>query len=127
MSFVHYRVSTLGIQLEETLQELFREKVIDVDLLEVVRKEFDKAIIAVLKKTVKDKPVIKGKLKHYQNCDNVWIFYISNPEIRVSNYSLPIQINGSLKIVGCDSKLIANFHQKKGKKGKKIKVKRGKP
>mmetsp|Transcript_121001 Transcript_121001/g.180750 ORF Transcript_121001/g.180750 Transcript_121001/m.180750 type:complete len:125 (+) Transcript_121001:1650-2024(+) len=124
MSFVHYRVSTLGIELEETLQEFLREKVVDVDLLEVIRKEFDKAMVTVLKKMVKDKPVLKGKLKHYQNCENVWIFHIANPEIRVSNYSLPIQMNGPLKIVGCDSKLITSLERKKEKKGKKIRVRK---
>jgi hypothetical protein len=118
MSFVLYRASTLGIELEETLQEFLKEKVIDVDLLEVIRKEFDKAMVTVLKNVVRDKPVLKGKLKHYQNCENVWVFYISNPEIRVSNYSLPIQINGPLKIVGCDSKLISNLQKKKPRKKK---------
>jgi hypothetical protein len=86
----------LGFELEETLQELFKENVIDFSLMEFIRKEFDKAMMIALKKYVKDKPVIKGKLKHYQNCDNVWVFEINNPEIRVSSYSLPIQFNSSL-------------------------------
>ena len=115
MTFAHYRVSTIGIQLEETIQELFKENVIDFSLIDFIRKEFDKAMIIALKKYVKDKPVIKGKLKHYQNCDNVWVFEINNPEIRVSSYSLPVQINGPLKIVACDSKLISNHMSKKSK------------
>lgn len=115
MTFVHYRVSTIGIQLEETLQELFKENVIDFSLMEFIRKEFDKAMMIALKKYVKDKPVIKGKLKHYQNCDNVWVFEINNPEIRVSSYSLPIQFNSSLKIVACDTKLISNSLSKKSR------------
>jgi len=72
--FVHYRLSTIGIQLEETLQELLKKKVINFDIIDFVKNEFDKAIINGLKKYVKDKPLIKGELKHYQNCDNVWIF-----------------------------------------------------
>ena len=115
MTFAHYRVSTIGIQLDETLQELMKEDIIDFDLIDFIKKEFDKAIIIALKKYVKDKPVIKGKLKHYQNCDNVWVFEVNNPEIRVSSYSLPIQINGALKIVACDSKIISNFSGKKSK------------
>mmetsp|Transcript_11341 Transcript_11341/g.28165 ORF Transcript_11341/g.28165 Transcript_11341/m.28165 type:complete len:125 (+) Transcript_11341:1710-2084(+) len=116
MSFAQYRVSTVGIELEETLQELLDEGVIDIDLSETIKKRFDKAIMTVLKKWVKDKPVIKGKLKHYQNCDNVWVFHVSNPEIRVSSYSLPVQINEPLKIVASDSKLIAEIGLKKIKK-----------
>ena len=85
MTFAHYRVSTIGIQLDETLQELMKEDIIDFDLIDFIKKEFDKAIIIALKKYVKDKPVIKGKLKHYQNCDNVWVFEVNNPEIRVSS------------------------------------------
>ena len=111
MTFAHYRVSTI----DETLQELMKEDIIDFDLIDFIKKEFDKAIIIALKKYVKDKPVIKGKLKHYQNCDNVWVFEVNNPEIRVSSYSLPIQINGALKIVACDSKIISNFSGKKSK------------
>jgi transcription initiation factor TFIIA small subunit len=116
MSFAQYRVSTIGIELEETLQELLNEGVIDIDLTEIIRKQFDKAIIAVLRKWVKDKPIIKGKLKHYKNCDNVWVFQILNPEIRVSSYSLPIQINEPLKIVACDTKAITDLSSKKSKK-----------
>lgn len=115
MTFAHYRVSTVGIELEETLQELLKENVIDFNLIDFIKKEFDKAMIIALKKCVKDKPVIKGKLKHYQNCDNVWVFEINNPEIRVSSYSLPVQINGPLKIVASDTKLIANSSGKKSR------------
>jgi len=116
MSFAQYRVSTIGIELEETLQELLDEGVIDVGLSETIKKRFDKAIMTVLKKWVKDKPIIKGKLKHYQNCDNVWVFHVLNPEIRVSSYSLPVQLNEPLKIVASDSKLISEIAPKKNRK-----------
>lgn len=116
MTFAQYRVSTVGIQLEETLQELLNEGVIDLHTSEIIKKKFDKAIITVLKKWVKDKPVIKGKLKHYQNCDNVWVFHVLNPEIRVSSYSLPVQTNEPLKIVASDVKLISDVASKKLRK-----------
>ena len=77
MTFVHYRASTIGIQLEETLKELLNENVIDIDLVEIIKKEFDKAVILTLKKKVKDKPAMRGKLKHYQNCDGAWMFYVT--------------------------------------------------
>ena len=118
MTLNHYRVSSLGIQLEETLQELLRECVIDFDLLDIIRKEFDLAMMTVLKKDVKEKPLIRGNLKHYQNCDGIWTFYISDPEIRATNYSLPININNPLKIISCDSKIIPK--QMKQKKRRKI-------
>nr|UXY86664.1 transcription initiation factor IIA gamma chain [Cryptomonas paramecium] len=111
--FVHYRLSTIGIQLEETLQELLRKKVINFDIIDFVKNEFDKAIINGLKKYVKDKPLIKGELKHYQNCDNVWIFEINNPQIKVSSYNLPVQFQGILKIIACDLKLTKNLSKKK--------------
>lgn len=123
MSFAQYRVSTLGIQLEETLQELLKEGVVDVNLFEIIRKRFDKAMITILKKLVKDKPVIKGKLKHYKNCDNVWVFHVLNPEIKVSSYSLPIQINEPLKIVACDAKIVSEKFSGKEKLKRKIKKK----
>jgi transcription initiation factor TFIIA small subunit len=115
MTFVHYRVSTIGIELDETLQELLKENIIESNLIDFIKNEFDKAMTIALKKYVKDKPVIKGKLKHYQNCDNVWVFEINNPEIRVSSYSLPVQINSILKIVACDTKLIVNSSSKRPK------------
>lgn len=116
MSFAQYRVSTVGIQLEETLNELLYEGIIDLNLSEIIRKKFDKAILHVLKKCVKDKPVIKGKLKHYQNCDNVWVFHVIDPEIRVSSYSLPIQTTQPLKIVASDTKIINELIPKKTKR-----------
>lgn len=106
MSFIHYRVSTIGIQLDETLKELMNENVIDTDLVEVIKKEFDKAIAITLDKKVKDKPAMRGKLKHYQNCDSAWMFYVTDPEIRISNYSLPVPLDGPLKIVACESKIL---------------------
>lgn len=118
MSFIHYRASTIGIQLEETLKELLSENVIDTDLIDVIKKEFDKAIAMTLKKKVKDKPAMRGKLRHYQNCDSAWMFYVTDPEIRVSNYSLPVPINGPLKIIACESKILSITA-----KGKKLKKK----
>jgi|Transcript_52404 hypothetical protein len=106
MSFVHYRASTIGIQLDETLRELLNENVIDTDLVELIKKEFDKAVTIVLKKRVKDKPAMRGKLRHYQNCDSAWMFYVTDPEIRVSNYSLPVPINGPLTIIACETKIL---------------------
>ncbi|AEA38695.1 transcription initiation factor IIA gamma chain (nucleomorph) [Cryptomonas paramecium] len=117
--FVHYRLSTIGIQLEETLQELLKKKVINFDIIDFVKNEFDKAIINGLKKYVKDKPLIKGELKHYQNCDNVWIFEINNPQIKVSSYNLPVQFQGILKIIACDLKLTKNLSKKKIQKNPK--------
>jgi hypothetical protein len=117
MPFAHYRVSTIGIQLEETLQELLNEGVIDVNVGKIIRKKFDKAIVSVIEKMVKDKPMIKGKLKHYQNCDNVWVFQVLNPEIRVSSYSLPVQLNEPLKIIACDnSKIFSEILSEKNRK-----------
>ncbi|AFP65670.1 transcription initiation factor IIA gamma chain (nucleomorph) [Chroomonas mesostigmatica CCMP1168] len=113
MSLFQYRASTLGIQLEETLQELLKEGVIDLELSDFIRKHFDKAMMYVLNKWVKDKPTIKGKLKHYQNLDNVWSFYILSPEIRVSNHSLPVSISEPLKIVACENKIVSEFKLEK--------------
>jgi len=50
MGFVHYRASTLGIQLEETLKEMLNEGVIDIDLIEIIKKKFDRTMAIVLKK-----------------------------------------------------------------------------
>ena len=123
MGFVHYRVSTLGIQLEETLKEMLNEGVIDIDLIEIIKKKFDRTMAIVLKKKVRDKPAMRGKLKHYQNCDGAWMFYVLDPEIRVSNYSLPVPINGPLKIIACESKLLSmNVKDKTIKRPKKNKI-----
>ena len=123
MGFVHYRASTLGIQLEETLKEMLNEGVIDIDLIEIIKKKFDRTVAIVLKKKVRDKPAMRGKLKHYQNCDGAWMFYVLDPEIRVSNYSLPVPINGPLKIIACESKLLSmNVKDKTIKRPKKNKI-----
>ena len=53
MFFVHYRASTLGIQLEETLREMLNEGVIDINLADIIKKKFDKTMAIVLKKRLK--------------------------------------------------------------------------
>mmetsp|Transcript_33503 Transcript_33503/g.52134 ORF Transcript_33503/g.52134 Transcript_33503/m.52134 type:complete len:117 (+) Transcript_33503:2561-2911(+) len=116
MAQYYYSLSTLGIQLGETLEELLNECVIDFDLVETVRNEFDRAMMTVLRKEVREKPVIRGKLNHYQHCDGIWAFYIAAPEIRANNFSLPIHTDNSLKIIGCDSKIFSEKVKKKKKK-----------
>ena len=113
MYFSHYRISIVGIELEETINEMMNKKVINTYLSDVIRKEFDKSMAYTLKKMVKNKPIIKGKLKNYKNCDNVWMFYIASPEIKVTSYSFPIQTNNLLKIIACDDKLLTETCSRK--------------
>ncbi|CAB40402.1 transcription initiation factor IIA gamma chain [Guillardia theta] len=113
MTFWHFNVSTVGIELNETLHELLIANVINQDILNIIKMEFQVAFLSSLKKKIKDKPILKGKLLHYQNCDNVWMFFVTNPEIKNNNYSLPINLKKPLKIVAYDNKNTKNL--KRGK------------
>lgn len=62
--FEHYRVSTLGRELRECLEELVESEELDEKQSEVIFEHFDKAICNALA-NVKCKAAISGPMHHY--------------------------------------------------------------
>mmetsp|Transcript_9662 Transcript_9662/g.16683 ORF Transcript_9662/g.16683 Transcript_9662/m.16683 type:complete len:140 (-) Transcript_9662:244-663(-) len=105
MSFYqHYRVSTVGIQLEDSLEDMVNSNIMTEDQAEMVRLQFDRTISAALASQVKAKGVLKGKLDHYRNCDNVWTFFLNSASIRIDTTGDTIPVDDKLKIIACDGR-----------------------
>lgn len=58
---------------------------------------------AALQHQVKSKVIIKGHLRTYRFCDNVWTFILADATFRNEKISETL---GRVKIVACDSNLI---------------------
>jgi transcription initiation factor TFIIA small subunit len=61
----------------------------------------------------KSKCTIKGVVKNYKNCDDIWIFYAENVYLRTEHENFTSQ---SLKVVACDSQMKAMMYEGAKKK-----------
>jgi len=95
-----YRKSTVGVTLEETLDEF--SDLIPKTLVDKIRLQFDKSISEALANKVTKKNTFKGHLHTYRFCDNVWTFILDNPTFRAENSDI-VQVE-KVKIVACDGK-----------------------
>ncbi|KAJ2692280.1 Transcription initiation factor IIA subunit 2, partial [Coemansia spiralis] len=66
-----------------------------------VLEQFDKSIALALSTKVKAKAVIKGNLRIYRLCDDVWTFTIKNPSFKFDHESVSAD---KIKIVACNAK-----------------------
>jgi len=55
-----------------------------------------------ISKRQKNKCTIKGVVKNYKNCDDIWIFYAENVYLRTESESFTSE---KLKVVACDSQM----------------------
>lgn len=75
--FEHYRVSTLGRELRECLEELVESEDLDEKQTEIIFDHFDKAICNALSNSVKSKAVISGPMHHYVRLSICSVLYLS--------------------------------------------------
>jgi hypothetical protein len=70
-----------------------------------------------ISKKQKNKCTIKGVVKNYKNCDDIWIFYTENVYLRTESENFTSE---KLKVVACDSQmknLYDNTHTSKREAG----------
>lgn len=84
----HYRLSMLGQDLKDTLEELIANELFDEQHTALVWEHFDKAITETLSKQVKTKATIKGAIKHYRNHDDIWTIFLNSIELRSEGKSI---------------------------------------
>lgn len=82
-SFQHYRLSLLGQDLQETLEELINADLFNAELREVVMEHFGRAMTDALATQVRSKAVIKGAIKHYRNHDDIWRIFLKNIDMKI--------------------------------------------
>ncbi|KAJ1873195.1 Transcription initiation factor IIA subunit 2 [Coemansia sp. RSA 1722] len=96
-----YRRSTLGMALTDSLDELIQAGHITPQLAIQVLGQFDRSISEALSTKVKAKAVIKGNLRTYRFCDDVWTFIIKTPNFKFDHDSATAD---KVIIVACNAR-----------------------
>ena len=63
-----------------------------------------------ISKKQKNKCTIKGTVKNYKNCDDIWIFYAENVYLRTESESFTSE---KLKVVACDAQMKTLYNDKR--------------
>ncbi|TFK41806.1 transcription initiation factor IIA gamma subunit [Crucibulum laeve] len=96
-----YRGSTIGMALTDSLDELITSGAITPQLAMKVLQQFDKSLADGMFKNVKTKVTLKGHLRNYRNCDDVWTFFVRNPAFKMEGNE---QVGApKIKIIACKS------------------------
>lgn len=61
-----------------------------------------------ISKKQKNKCTIKGIVKNYKNCDDIWIFYAEKVYLRSESENF---VSESLKVVACDAQMKAMMYE----------------
>ncbi|CAF0929099.1 unnamed protein product [Adineta ricciae] len=109
-----YRNTTLGVTLQETLEDMITQGQLTEQAAGKVLSEFDRSINAVLDKRITKKVQFTGKLSTYRFCDNVWTLVLNEFSVREGNQAQQHNTASSniprvdkVKIVACDGKSAA--------------------
>ncbi|KAF8526613.1 transcription initiation factor IIA, gamma subunit, helical domain-containing protein [Hysterangium stoloniferum] len=94
-----YRGSSIGMALTDSLDELITSGAITPQLAMKVLTQFDKSLTETLSKQVKTKTSLKGHLKTYRLCDDVWTFFVKNPQFKME--SNEVVSASKIKIIAC--------------------------
>lgn len=100
----HYRLSMLGQDLKETLEELINAELFDAELVDSVWEHFDRNISEALANEVKAKAVIRGGIKHYRNHDDIWTIFLKRIELRSEGKSIESDSNTEMIAVSTTNK-----------------------
>ncbi|GAA99034.1 uncharacterized protein L969DRAFT_44413 [Mixia osmundae IAM 14324] len=95
-----YRRSSLGLSLTDALDELIQSGHINPQLALKVLAKFDKAAALVLASSLKTKCTVKGHLKTYRLCDEVWTFILTDATLKLEGSEVMGPV-GKVKIVAC--------------------------
>ena len=109
-----YKKTILWNKLIETINELKRQGQITPNLEKKIILKFDEIMCDEILKISKNKNIIRGKVKSFRNCDDIWIFYCKDIIIKLDNYKKILNIP-KLKIIALDEKL-----KKKGKSDNRL-------
>ncbi|KAJ7579036.1 transcription initiation factor IIA, gamma subunit, helical domain-containing protein [Mycena floridula] len=94
-----YRGSSIGMALTDSLDELITSGAITPQLAMKVLQQFDKSLADIMVKQVKTKTTLKGHLKTYRLCDDVWTFIVKDPAFKMENSEMVTA--KTVKIIAC--------------------------
>ncbi|KHJ42271.1 Transcription initiation factor IIA, gamma subunit, beta-barrel domain protein [Trichuris suis] len=102
MAYQLYRNTTLGLTLQETLDEFIQSGQISQQLAFKILTFYDRTINKVLSTKVRSKVQFRaGKLRTYRFCDNVWTFVMERVEFRDTQ---EVVLADRVKFVACDGR-----------------------
>ncbi|KAL1741328.1 transcription initiation factor IIA, gamma subunit-domain-containing protein [Schizophyllum fasciatum] len=95
------REHSLGMALTDALDELITGGDITPQLALKVLMQFDKSLADTMANHVRAKATLKGHLKTYRLCDDVWTFVVKQPTVKLENSD--IVMADKVKIIACKS------------------------
>ncbi|KAI8870719.1 transcription initiation factor IIA, gamma subunit [Ramicandelaber brevisporus] len=93
-----YRRTTLGNALTDALDELVTHSYLTPQLAIRVLVHFDRAFADALSHRVKTRTTLKGKLRTYRHCDDVWTLIVKNITFKIEGENVKAD---HMKIVSC--------------------------
>lgn len=100
-SYQLYRNTTLGIALQDALDDQIANQKVNPELALKVLQQFDKSMTQALNQKIKNRYTFKGKLKVYRFCDNVWTCVVEDTEFKDSHTQEQLS-SKKVKIVACE-------------------------
>ena len=97
-----YKRTIFCSKLTETIEELKRQGQITPNLEKKIIAKFDEIMCDEISKLSKTKNTIIGKVTSFRNCDDIWIFYCKEINLKIDKVGLTIP---KLKIIALDEKL----------------------
>jgi len=93
----------LGISLTETLDDMQKQGLLSPQMAEKVFATFDSVFLKKLQSSLKTSASIKGHLRVYRYCSDVWNFVFENPTIKLEGEFINADF---VKIVAIDHEKI---------------------
>ncbi|GAB0494837.1 hypothetical protein MMPV_006133 [Pyropia vietnamensis] len=94
--FQHYRFSTVGLALQEVLEDIVDAGAMGGDTPARLLLLFDQAISSALRTHVRAKAIIRGVMHYYRNVESIFTFYLRSADIELEgvdhHVSHPVQI-----------------------------------
>ena len=115
-SIALYRSCKIGETLKQSLKELVDENKIPDHLSDKVLAIFDSVMCEEIPKRQKNKCTIKGSVKTYKHCDDIWIFTVDNVYLRTDSENFQSE---RLRVVACDYNMKNMFDEGANNKKKK--------
>ncbi len=111
VNYSHYREGTLGVALQETLDEFVEEGVLSAEQAVRALQHFDVEMNKHLEQQEKMDPMfmqMEGTISHYRNAENVWNWQLEDATVKFApvesglKRSKPISL-GRVKVVATDA------------------------
>ena len=99
-----YKRTIFCSKLTETIDELKRQGQITPNLEKKIIAKFDEIMCDEISKLSKSKNSIKGRVLSFRNCDDIWIFYCKDINLKMDNNKSTFTFP-KLKIIALDEKL----------------------